>query len=149
MTTQSLENACSEIVTVLRNTGSFGQVPLNPPSMMSYSEFALVYPFSGNVQIGEVGTRMALHSIAIDILTKNTDIARALAIVKPFVDIVSHAVEFEVSYDSDGNAGSQFNHSIDTFARFTYSFIGQSDYGGIPVIGYHCFMEDVKIRTNL
>lgn len=146
--TQPLENACNEIVAVLRNTGAFGQVPLNPPSMMSYSEFALVYPYSGNLEITDTGTRRALHNVAIDILSKNTDLARAMTIIRPFVDIVSHALEVEVSYDSDSNPGGLFNQSINTFARFTYSFL-QSDFGGVPVIGYHCFMEDVKIRTNL
>lgn len=145
---QALENACVEIVNVLRNVDGFGQVPLNPPTVVSYSMFAVVYPFSGNVQIGEVGTRMYLHNIAIDILTKDTDLARAIEKVKPFLDTVANALERQVSYDSDGNTGGQFNQSIDTYARFTYSWL-QSDYGGVPVIGYHCFMEDVKIRTNL
>ena len=147
--TQSLVNACSEIVTVLRNTGAFGQVPLNPPSVVSYSEFALVYPSNGNVAIGEVGTRMSLHNISIDILTKNMDIARAFTRIIPIIDIVSHALEFQISYDSDDNIGGQFNNSIDTFSRFTYNYIPPTDYGGVPVIGYHCTMEDVKIRTNL
>ena len=147
--TQSLENACSEIVTVLRNTGAFGQVPLNPPSMISYSEFALVYPSNGNVTIGAVGTREGLNNIAIDILTKNTDLARAINRIIPMIDIVAHAVEFQVSYDSDDNVGGLFNNTIDTFSRFTYSYIPLTDFGGVPVIGYHCMMEDVKIRTNL
>ncbi len=146
---QPLENACMEVVEVLRNTGAFGQVPLNPPSMISYSEFALVYPSSGNMQIGEVGTRMNLHNIAIDILTKNTDLQRAISRIMPIIDIVGHACEFQVSYDSDGNVGGQFNNSMDTFDRFTYSYIPLVDYGGVPVIGYHCVLENVKIRTNL
>ena len=147
--TEALEKCCSEIVTVLRNTGSFGQVPLNPPTTISYSEFALVYPFSGSSKITDTGTRMFLHNIAIDVLTKDTDLARAIAKVKPFIDIVSRACEIEVSYDSDGNPGSQFNQSINTFDEFTYNQIPLTDYGGVLVLGYHCMMNNVKIRTNL
>lgn len=147
--TQPLDNACNEIVTVLRNTGAFGQVPLNPPSMMSYSEFAIVHPASGRIEVTDTGTRRALHNIAIDVLTKNTDYARAMAITKPFIDIVAHALEVEVSYDSDGNPGGLFNNSISTFTAMSYIEIPLTDYGGVPVLGYRCLMEDVKIRTNL
>jgi hypothetical protein len=152
MAEQALEKAVREIVTVLRTVSPFtnsNQVPLNPTSVQSYSTFAVVYPYTGSIDTGPTGSRKALHNIAIDVLTKNMDLARALESTKPLVDTVPLALLREVSFDSDSNPGQQFNNSISTFARITYQFIPQGDYGGVPVIGYHFAMEDVKILVNL
>lgn len=150
---QSLENCILEIVKVLRTVSPFtngnNQVPLNPPTMMSYSTFAVVYPFTGTMDTGPTGSRKYLHNIAIDVLTKNMDLARAIETMKPLIDTVPTALIREVSYDSDGDPGGQFNNNISTFASLTYQFIPQGDYGGVPVIGYHFAMNDVKILVNL
>ncbi len=150
--TQALENAISEVVNVLRTVSPFdqpNQVPVNPPSMMSYTTFAITYPYTGRIDIGPTGTRRALHNIAIDVLTKDTDLARSMERLKPLVDTVPDALIREVSFDSDGDPGGLFNQSISTFGAFTYNWIPLTDYGGVPVIGYHLMMEDVKILVNL
>ncbi len=141
---EAVETACEEIVNVLRGVSGLENVPLNPPSVMSYSTFGLVYPFSGTFVIAPVGTRRGLHNIAIDILTKDVDIARSIAKLKPFIDTVSLALSTEISY-----SGDSFTNSISTFGRLTYSWIPLTDYGGVPVVGYHFLMEDVKILVNL
>jgi len=151
MAEQALEKCIREIVNVIRTVSPFtqpNQVPVNPTSVQSYSTFAITYPFSGGIDTGPTGSRKMLHNIAVDVLTKEIDIARAIAPVKPLIDTVSDALLREVSYDSDGNPGDRFNNSISTFARVSYSWV-QSDYGGVPVIGYHFLMEDVKILVNL
>lgn len=151
MAEQAVEKAVREVVNVLRTVSPFtqpNQVPINPTSVQSYSTFAITYPFSGSFDASPVGTRKGLHNIAIDALTKEIDIARATATMKPLIDTIPTALIQEVSYDSDGNPGDCFNASINTFARVSYSWL-QSDYGGVPVIGYHFLMEDVKIITNL
>src|SRR5574339_958952 len=125
--TQALENACEKIVGVLRNVSGIQNVPLNPPSVMSYSTFGLVYPYTGAINVGPIGSRKALHNISIDILSKDVDIARTIKALKQLIDTVSDALLSEVS---DG--GSQFTGSIETFARLTYSWIPLTDYGGVP-----------------
>jgi len=139
---EAAESAISEIINVLRTVSGIENVPLNPPSVMSYATFGLVYPFSGSYKRG-------MHNIAIDILTKEIDIARSIERMKPLIDTVSMAFGREISYDSDGSPGDQFNNTIETFSTLDYSWIPQTDYAGIQVIGLHFVMNNTKILVNL
>lgn len=149
--TQPAESAIEEIITVLRTVDGIENVPLNPPSVMSYKTFGLVYPANGTYTAGApTGTKRGLHNISIDILTVNIDPARCIAQMKPFLDTVSMALSRQVSYDSDGNAGGQFNHSIETFVNLDYTMVlTPADYGGVPVLGIHFTMNQAKILTDL
>lgn len=146
--TEALESAVNQIVTVLSGVSGLKEVPVNPPEGISLDTYAVVYPQSGVVNVGPTGSRKTLHVIAVDVLTRRTDLARDFAIVKPLIDTVSDALLRQVSYDSDGNAGGLFNNTIQTFSSLSYSWI-TSDYGGVPVVGYHFLMNDVKILVNL
>lgn len=140
---EALESAVEQIVTVLRSVSGLKNVPINPPEGMSYDTFAVVYPLSGTINIGPVGSRKALHVIAVDVLTRRTDLARNIATVKPFIDTVSDALISEVSV-----GGTLFGNTINTFGSLSYSWL-TSDYGGVAVAGYHFMMNDVKILVNL
>jgi len=144
------EGVISNLVTVLRTVQGIDNVPLNPLSVMSYTTFGLVYPFTGNFNFGSpAGTKRGLHNIAIDILTKDIDIARTFSKMKPFIDTVALKLGRQVSYDSDGNPGQRFNNTIDAFDGLDYSWIPSSDYGGVLVTGLHFVMSGVKILTSL
>lgn len=140
---EAIETAVEEIVNVLRTVSGLRNVPINPPETMSYEVFAVVYPFSGTFDIGPIGTRKGLHQISVDILTKRIDIAKSIAILKPLLDTVSYALISQVS-----TGGSIFNNSIDTYSSLTYNWLS-TDYAGVPVVGYHMTMIDVKIMVNL
>jgi len=147
---EAAESAISEIINVLRTVSGIENVPLNPPSVMSYATFGLVYPFSGSYTMGSpTGTKRECTNIAIDILTKEIDIARSIERMKPLIDTVSMAFGREISYDSDGSPGDQFNNTIETFSTLDYSWIPQTDYAGIQVIGLHFVMNNTKILVNL
>ena len=148
--TEAADNAITEIVNVLRTVNGIKNVPLNPGSVMSYATFGLVYPFNGSYAMGApTGTKRGLHNIAIDVLTKNTDFARCIAEMKPYIDTVSMAFGRQISYDAAGNPGPQFNGTIETFSTLDYSWVPISDFGGVPVIGLHFVMNQVKILVNL
>lgn len=144
--TQSLENAITEIVNVLKTVQGLENVPFNPVETMSYSTFAIVYPFSGNVDVSPTGTRKNLHNIAIDVFTKRTDLARNLQTLYPLIDLVSHALLSQISITGT-TPGSIFNNSINTFEQLTYTW-SVSEYGGIQVVGYHFLMVNVKILVT-
>jgi hypothetical protein len=145
-----IDEAITQIVTVLRTVSGIENVPLNPPSLMSYSTFGLVYPFSGTYTMGApTGVKEGLHNIAIDILTTDTDFAKALARLRPLIGSVSLRLGREISYDSNGNPGQQFSNSIDTFSELTYSWMPVTDFGGVPVVGLHFVMNDTKIQVDL
>lgn len=148
---QPAESAISEIVNVLRTVDGIKNVPLNPPTVMSYDTFGLVYPSTGRFTTGAPsGTKRGLHNIAIDVLTTNIDMARTFARMKPFIDTVSMALAREISYDSNGNPGDQFNNTIETFDDLDYSWVPVgTDYGGVQVTGLHFIMTDVKILVPL
>ena len=151
MAEQALEKCVREVTTILRTVSPFtnsNQVPVNPPETQSYTMFAITYPFSGVIDLGPTGTRKSLHSIAVDVLRKRVDLARDIEALKPLIDTVPLALIRQVSYDSDSNPGQQFNQSISTFARLSYTWL-QTDYAGVSVVGYHFLMEDVKILVNL
>ena len=150
--TQPIDNCINKIVEVLLTVSPFTnskQVPVNPPSMMSYSTFAITHPISGSIDIGPTATRKTIFNIAIDVLSKDIDLARTLQALKPLLDTIPNALIREVSYDSDGNPGDMFSNSVSTFNRVSFSEIPLTDYGGVPVIGYRFTMEDVKILVNL
>ena len=139
--------AVSEIVTVLKTIPALKYVTGNPPEQVSYDTYAVVYPNDGGIDVAPVGTREGLHNIAVDVLRQRTDLARDTAALYPLIDSVSDKLLGEMTYDSDGNQGSIFNDSISTFGKLSYSWI-QTDYGGVPVVGYHFLMEEVKILVN-
>ncbi len=141
--TEALESAVSAIVAVLANVSGLRQVPVNPPETMNVETFAIVYPLSGTISIGPIGTRRALHTIAIDLLTKRTDLARNIATLKPLIDTISNALVSEVSA-----GGTLFNNTINTYGSLSYSWL-TSDYAGVAVVGYQFLMSDVKILVNL
>lgn len=147
--TQPLENACNKIVDVLRTVQGVGQVPYNPTSTQSYALFGLVYPSDGTFVVNPLGTKKGLHNISIDFLTREMDPARAMATIKPYIDLVMDKLIREVSYDSDGDPGGQFSGSIQTFASLSYNYLANVEYGGVPVTGYHFSMNEVKILTEL
>lgn len=146
---QSLDTCITAVVGILRNVSGIDNVPLNPPSVMSYATFGLVYPSSGNFVATPTGTRRGLHTIAIDVLTKDTDIARAIARLRPLIDSVPAPLIAEVSYASNGAVGGQFSNTIETFEEVTYTWIPLTDYAGIPVVGLHFAMTNAKVMVNL
>lgn len=143
MTAQALETAISEIVNVLRTVEGVKNVPINPPETQPYETFIVVYPFSGSYNIGPIGDRKGLHQISVDVLVKRTDIAKNISTLKPLIDLVSYALIYQVS-----TGGTIFNNSISTFSSLTYNWTS-TDYGGVPVVGYHFTMIDVKIQVEL
>lgn len=147
--TQTLENAASEVVNILKNVNGIQNVPLNPPAVKGYATFGLVYPESGNFVATPTGTRRGLHNIGIYVLTTDIDPARATARLKPLVDSVPAPLIAEVSYDSGGNVGGRFNGSIETFEEVQYNWLPLTDYGGVPVLGIHFIMTNVKLMVNL
>ena|SRR5258706_10132232 len=147
--TQALDNVITQIVTILREVNGIDSVPLNPPNIVSYPTFGLVYPSSGNIVATPTGTRRSLHNIAIDVLTKELDIARSIGRLRPLIDSVPIPLIAQVSYDSGGNPGGQFNNTIETFEEITYNWIPLTDYGGVPVVGLHFMMTNAKIMVNL
>lgn len=146
---QPLENAISQIVNVLRTVSGIKNVPLNPPSTISYDTFILVYPSTGVMDASPTGTKKGLHDLAIDALSTDMDKARTLERLKPFLDTIPLALLRQVSFDTNGNPGQRFNNTIETFESLTYSFIPQGDYGGVPICGYHFSMNKTKILTGL
>ena len=140
--------AINEIAKVLRTVTALKNVQEYPPEQMNYDLYAVVYPNNGSIDISPTGTRETLHNINIDVLRQRTDLARDMMVLYPLIDSIPNALMLEVSYNSSGTPGSQFNDSIETFGNLSYSLI-QSDYGGTPVIGYRFIMEETKIQVNL
>lgn len=134
-----IETICTEVVAGLRTVSGLKNVPLNPPEVMSYDTFGLVYPNSGSVQVGPAGTMKFLHNVAVDVLTVRSDMARDIARVRPLIDLVANKILSEVI-----PGGTFFNNAFNAFDSLQYSWI-QSDYAGLDLVGYHFLMIDVKV----
>ena len=145
----TINSAIDQIVAVLRTVSGIENVPINPPSVMSYSTFGLVYPSTGVFDASPTGTKKGLHNLAVDILSKDMDKAKVIERIKPFVDSIPLVLLRQVSFDSSGNPGQRFSNTISTFESVTYSFIPEADYGGVSVTGYHFQMNNVKLLTSL
>jgi hypothetical protein len=145
--TQPIEDAISQIVTVVQAVTGITQVPVNPPETVNVATFALVYAEKGKVgismmgetSIGTIGNRGSFHNIAIDVLTTRTDIAQNLAFMKPFIDTVPAAILAQA-----GPNGSMFSGKITTFGVIDYEWFNPK-YAGVQYTGYHFVMNDVKI----
>ena len=140
--TTAIEDACTEIATVLRAVPGLELVPINPPATMNVQQFCVTYPESGKLDVGPIGTRRAFHNIAVDVCRTRMDLATDTLLLKPFIDLVPAALIAEIS-----TGGDQFSGKIITFLSITYAWVSW-DYGKVPVYGYHFIMTDVKLMVN-
>jgi hypothetical protein len=132
--TQPIEDAVSAVVTAVKTVTGITQVPVNPPDTVNVATFAVVYAKAGVINNGVIGTKKALHSIAVDVLTKRTDLARDMATIKPFIDLLATALL----------ADTTFGGTVQTFDSVTYEFMS-TDYASVPMIGYQFILNNVKI----
>ena len=132
--TQPIEDAVSAVVTLVSAVTGILQVPVNPPDTVNVATFAVVYPQTGTIDNGVIGMKKALHNIAVDVLTKRTDLSRDFARIKPFIDLVPAALLADVTLTA----------TVETFDNITYELI-TPDYAGVPMIGYKFLINNVKI----
>jgi hypothetical protein len=131
---QPIESAVSAVVTLVRTVTGVMQVPVNPPDTVNVATFAVVYAQSGTIDNGVIGTKKALHNIAVDILTTRTDLARDMARIKPFIDLFATALL----------ADPTFAGTVQTYENITYELV-TTDYASVPMIGYKFLLNNVKI----
>jgi hypothetical protein len=132
--TTHIEDLTNAVVTILRAIPGIQQVPVDPPDTVSVSTFCLVFPLSGSVTNSPIGTKMSLHNIAVDIVTKRTDQARDMARIKPFIDLIATALL----------ADPTFGATIQTYGNLTYDYF-TDEYGGVPILGYRFQINAAKI----
>jgi len=135
--TQHIEDACSAIVTILTAVTELKQVPVNPPDTVNVPTFAIVFPISGVITNGVIGTKLSLHNIAVDALTKRTNLARDMAVVKPLIDLIKTALL----------ADPTLTGTVQTYDSLTYELL-ETDYASVPMIGYRFTMNNVKILAD-
>ena len=141
--TTSIDNACQEIVNVLNTiTGIAGTVPINPNETQNSDLFALAFPEEGVISAEPIGSRLALHDIAIYLMKRRIDQATDLSVIKPFIDTVPAALLAEVS-----TGGTRFNNTISTFGNITYKYEFLI-YAGVEFTCYHFIMHRAKILVN-
>lgn len=135
--TQPIEATCTAVVNILKAITALKQVPVDPPDTVNVDTFAVVYPGSGNITNGVVGTKKSLHNIVVDILTKRTDLARDMARVKALIDPVKTALLADPTLTS----------TAQTFESLSYE-LTNTDYASVPVIGYKFTINNVKILAD-
>lgn len=148
--TQPIEDAISAIGTKVGAVTGIEQSFINPPETVNIQTFVLIYAESGSVGIatmGEaalasIGNRAAFHKIAIDVLTRRTDISQNISFMKPFVDTIPAAILEEVS-----PTGDLFSGKVTTFGRIDYEWVNPK-LAGVQYTGYHFIINDVKILIN-
>lgn len=134
--TQKIEDAIAAVVVMLQTVTALKQVPVNPPETVNVDTYAIVYTRTGVIDNGVVGGKFAMHSIAIDALTKRTDLGRDMARVKPFVDQIPNTLL------ADATLGG----TVQTFRSVSYELV-YPDYAGVAMVGYQFILNDVKIIT--
>jgi len=140
----TVATAVAAIAAVVDGVSGVTLAPTYPRETMNESPFAVTYVITGEIDIGPIGTRKSLLSIAIDLLIPRRDIALDMETLLPFVDSIPNALLSEVS-----TGGDVFSGTIDTFGFISVEFIPSMDYGGVQHIGYNFVMNEVKILTSL
>ena len=130
----NIENAVAAVASTVRAVTGILQVPVDPPDTVNVATFAVVYAQSGIIDNGVIGTKKALHNIAVDLLTKRTDLSRDMARVKPFIDTIATALL----------ADPTFSGTMQTFESVNYELV-TTDYAGVEMIGYKFLINNAKI----
>ena len=144
MTDKTIVAAIAAIAGVVSGVSGIKSAPAYPHEQMTESPFAITYLVNNEINIGPVGSKKSLASIAVDVLTVRRDIALDLAILLPLVDTISAALVSEMT-----PSGDIFSGTIDTFERLLVEFIPSIDYAGVNMIGYRFVMEGVKLLVSL
>jgi len=140
----TVATAVAAIAAVVDGVSGVTLAPTYPRETMNESPFAVTYVITGEIDIGPIGTRKSLLSIAIDLLIPRRDIALDMETLLPFVDSIPNALLSEVS-----TGGDVFSGTISTFEFLSIEFIPQADYGGAQHIGYRFLMNNVKLLISL
>jgi hypothetical protein len=148
MAPKPFEKAISEIAYVVSNVPGIKQAPAQPSETQNEYPFAAIYLATGTLGLGPTGTHKSLYNIAIDVLTNRMDLPNDLSILHPFIDLITSALDAEVSNSEDGLPGGCFNGTISTFESVSISFLPKVDYAGVQMIGYRFLMNNVKILSN-
>jgi hypothetical protein len=141
---QQLETALAAINTVIAGVTGIRQSHNYAPENPSVWPAAVIFPQSGKITASPIGSRKALHNINIDLLVpeQQSNLARQLELLYPFLDTIPAALLAEVS-----DTGDQFSGTISTFGEIAYTFI-VVNYAAVPCRGYRFTMRDVKILVN-
>ena len=143
--THDLDNACTQIMTVLSTITGIDSFQYNPPEIINQDKTLLIYPEDGEKDAAPVGTKRGLHNIAIYFLKTRQDLGQDIALLRPFIDVVPDKLTNEVGVDpTTGATGGQFLNSIETFEKVTYKF-EFLEYAGVQFVAYHFTMQNVKI----
>ena len=140
----TVATAVAAIAAVVDGVSGVTLAPTYPRETMNESPFAVTYVITGEIDIGPIGTRKSLLSIAIDLLIPRRDIALDMETLLPFIDSIPNALLSEVS-----TGGDVFSGTISTFEFLSIEFIPQADYGGAQYIGYRFLMNNVKLLISL
>lgn len=147
---EAVELAIAAIATVVSGVSGIRQAPTYPNETQNVDPFAVTYVVDGRLEAGAIGTKRNLLNINVDVLIPQTDLARDLAKLTPFIDTISAALVGQVS-----GTGGRFGNTISTFDTLRYKYIGNVQYGdsasyaGVPMRGYSFTMENVKILVSM
>lgn len=142
--TQDFTTAVTEVAEVVAGVSGIGAAPATPQENINERVFALTYLMTSTTEISETGTMQHLATIAVDILTPNTNLMENIAILLPIVDLVDAALLTEITTTS-----RFFDGSIDTYENLRWEFMPAYQYSGVVCIGYRAMLENVKQKINL
>jgi len=139
-----IKDMMTAVAVVVDSVSGIRTATSEPRETQNIDPFAVVFMFSGSFEVGPIGTRKSLSTIAVDVLKVRRDLPRDIATLNPFLDSVPTALISEVS---DG--GDRFGNTIQTFGGIKVQLLPNVDYAGVQMIGYRFTMENVKILVNL
>lgn len=142
--TQDFTTAVTEVAEVVAGISGIGAAPATPQDNINERVFALTYLMTSTTEVSETGTMMHLATIAVDILTPNTNLTESIAALLPIVDLVDTALITEIT-----TVNRFFDGAIDTFENLRWEFIPVYPYSGRECIGYRAMLENVKQKINL
>jgi len=142
--TQPVDNAIAKIAAIVAGVSGIRQAPTYPTETQSVDPFAITYVYNGTVNAGVIGSKKMLLSIAVDLYIPRLDLARDMATLTPFLDLITNALLGQVS-----GSGGLFSGSITTFERLDIEFLPNMTYGAVTMIGYRFLMNNVKLLLAL
>jgi len=133
----AIDEIMADLVAALTTVRS---APDDPPEQVAAFPFMTVHPGAGAWEGGPAGMKMGLHSITVELhVARSQGLARAVSEALGFAESVPNTI-------FKGRDADQFNHTIDTFDRITYTF-GPLSWAGVDTFGWIFKVEGVKQMT--
>lgn len=139
---RELDNACLQVSKYLHTLGGIKIAPLRPLESFSDFPFSVCYASSGVIEFGSAQDKKGLHTLVVELHVARKDLPDDIQAAMGYGDSIPNLLMSKLINDNN------WNHTIDTFKRISYTF-GAMSWGEVSTLGFRFRVEEVKILSTI